>query len=283
MRRLRRGGVLVFVLWVIIFLSMTALSLGQRSRVGLSFIEAHIREVKAKGLAWAGIINAVDQMRSGSLNGTQIISFEDGAAVVNSQDEAGKINLNALGVKDIPVLMGLALFFQMNEDQSRILADQVLVHIGKGNGFYSIEEFSAIADVPSGRLAEVLTVHPRTSVGLRVNLETAPVPVLRALVRGVISDQMMSVQEADHLVEKVTAFRSGEDGRDGTIDDKIIDFSQMDLDADEMTLAEKLSRYRIRESDYLRIRSRGSYRTSHVTLEAVVYRPALAIVDWRSY
>ncbi len=275
----------MFVLWVVIFMSMTALSLGQRSRVGLRFIEAHIREIRAKGLAWAGIINAIDGMRFGTLNETQVllINLGNGKAAVRFQDEAGKLNLNALTVKDVPVLINLALLSQMDEDQSRILADKMLARLEKGNPFYSIEEFSTFADVSLGRFAEVVTVHPRRAVGFQVHFETASLPVLKALARGVISDQTISIHEADHLCDKMVVFRAGEDGQDGTMDDKAIDFSQMDLDANEMTLTEKLSRYRTRESDYLRIRSQGLYKTSRATLEAVVYRPTLTIVDWRKY
>jgi type II secretory pathway component PulK len=284
MKHSKQGGALIFTLWVIVFLSLTALSLGQRTRVGLSFTQAHVGEVKAKALAWAGMINAIDLIREGTLNDPQKSRgrLAEGSFEIVYQDQEEKINLNALGPNEASVLLQLALLSGVTEDQAGVLSEKAMKHLQEGGRFQSIEDLALVSGVTvQENLRNVLTVFPRSAAGLKINVNTASAPVLKALARGIRTESELSVQDSDRLIDKMLSFRAGEDEKDHTADDKIVDFSAMILDTREEMMARKLSRYQSMQSEYVSILSRGTYGKSIVVFEAVLYRPALAIVAWR--
>jgi len=64
----RSGVILISVVWVLVILSFLSLSLGLRTRVNTSLWSHAIGRIKAKYLAWAGIIYAIEQIRQDSVN-----------------------------------------------------------------------------------------------------------------------------------------------------------------------------------------------------------------------
>ncbi len=307
-----RGGVLIFVLWVIMFLTIMALSLGQRVRVGLAFVDGHSGEVKAKALAWAGVAGAVERVRDsgpgqrdtlyacglrvpegqtpqtlfrhvGLGEGTFDVAYtQDGKISDGIQDEERKINLNALNAQEEKVLYSLVQLSGLNADQADVFSDGIFHRLTSGR-LESLEEILLIPGVSKDmyeKVKDVLSVYPKAAFVLKVNLNTASRRVIGALARAQLEEHL-SVEDADHLTDKMLAFRAGDDGQEGTPDDKPIEFSKIDFNVTEKILAEKIARYRSESSNYLRIRSRGIYKKSTQTLNVVIYRPHLSIVAWR--
>jgi type II secretory pathway component PulK len=307
-----RGGVLIFVLWTVMFLAVIALSLGQRTRAGLALINGHTRHIKAKALAWAGVMGTVERIRE---NGTgqhdtlyecgvdiadgqspremfrqtqlgdgsfDIAYAQDGMTFDGIEDEERRINLNALTAQDGKILFNLAELSGLSREQAEAFSGAV---IGRAGGkFETLEELLLVPGISREMYAKVkssLTVFPKSDFALKVNFNTAPRAVIGALARARMEEHL-SMSDADRLTEKILVFRAGSDGQQGTADDKPVELSEMDLNVPERILAEAISPYQNRiASDYLRIRSRGIYQKAVCIFDVVVYRPHLSIVAWR--
>jgi type II secretory pathway component PulK len=304
-RKFRQGSALIFVLWTVVFLAAATLSLGRQTRMGLTFIDRHLQEVQAKAVAWAGVINAIDRMRNetpdrksgttlyecavhfsdGENPGTSLdaeladdrfeVSYaQDNHTFTGLQDEERKINVNAINGTNIKVLEQLARLCGLNEDEAALLVRSVSGQIKAGHKFVAVEEIAAKPELTS-----YLTVYPKSPLETAVDLNTAPRLVLQALARS-LTDQTIGLEDADGLVGKMLAFRAGDDGREGTADDRALDFSAMGLNSVEKILAERLPAYRARQPDYVRIRSKGTQKKTAVVLEAVIYVPDLSVISW---
>ena len=59
-----RGVVLMIVLLTLAILSITAAGLARKTSVEVALTKHHVNKLKAKYLAWAGFILAVDRIRS---------------------------------------------------------------------------------------------------------------------------------------------------------------------------------------------------------------------------
>ena len=153
------GSVLILVLWVVIFLSVTAVVLNQQTQLSLAFVEQHIRNSKAKALAWAGIISALDRLREDAASprtkeadtlaecgidaqdtntskifrnvvlgdGVFNIFYKQGDGSYDGiQDEERKIDLNALTVHNENILASLIELMGFDEQRARIVAASVV-------------------------------------------------------------------------------------------------------------------------------------------------------------
>jgi type II secretory pathway component PulK len=155
----------------------------------------------------------------------------------------------------------------------------------KNRPFDALEELRllGVSEDDFQKISPYLTVHPANG-SLRINFDTATGEILKALAHTVVGfDQGSGADDADSLVAKMLEFRRGDDGQDKTADDRLVEFNDMPLNAQEKVLAMMLNQYRTKQSDYLRIVSQGfavRYNVK-VTLEAVVRRKDLAIVEWK--
>ena len=110
-----------------------------------------------------------------------------------------------------------------------------------------------------------------------------PAAVLRAVARSFAGHQTStSLNDADALVEKILAYRQGDDAEAGTQDDRIFEMQPAGLTPLEMVLDLLMENYRIRKSDYLRVRVTGRDEASSIAtnITAVVKRSDLSIVEW---
>ena len=62
-RKKNSGMILIIILWVMVILSVLAVSLGRNTSVELSLTKHAIGKLKAKYLAWAGLVYAMEQIR----------------------------------------------------------------------------------------------------------------------------------------------------------------------------------------------------------------------------
>lgn len=140
------GNVLVLVLWVVIFLSACAVTLGEQAQLGMALIQHNIRRDKAYASAWAGIISVLDKLRDDPLTlkkadpvGSMsfyhdeiaggrfdVLYRQDGKIYDGIQGEENKIDLNALTVQTVPVLVQLLQLLGFDEERSRIAAASIV-------------------------------------------------------------------------------------------------------------------------------------------------------------
>ena len=169
MRRFYRresGSILVFVLWIVIFLSVTAVTLGEQAQLGAALVVGRVQRVKAHASAWAGIISALDELR-GDPSALEKMSFEERKAFHHGelkdgrfdifykqegqtrdgiQEEEAKINLNALTAQTSQVLFQLIQLLGFDEEHSRVVAASVVDwrdddHDPPGSGYGAEDDF----------------------------------------------------------------------------------------------------------------------------------------------
>lgn len=157
------GIILIVVLWTLVILSMLAIGLGRSTNIELAMAKNAIGKVKAKYLAWAGIIYAIDliQMdsdgeesgRSDTLtycgvpknddvqveeyfenkelkHGLFVISFitddEPRRRIYGIQDEERKIHLNALTLDNAGVLIALMEGLDIDSEAAKTVAFSIV-------------------------------------------------------------------------------------------------------------------------------------------------------------
>jgi type II secretory pathway component PulK len=155
----------------------------------------------------------------------------------------------------------------------------------KNRVFDSLEELRLLGmtDAVFKKVSPYLTVHP-VQGNLRINFDTASPFILKAFARSVSGlSQGNDREDADSLVEKMLEYRKGDDGQEMTADDKIIELNDLPLNAEEKILVLMMNQYRTKQSEYLRVISQGVSVRNNIktTLEAVIRRKDLAIVEWK--
>jgi len=206
-----RGGVLIFVLWVVMFLTVMALSLGQRSRVGLAFVNGHVQSARAKAAAWAGVVDVLEKIHGsrdqadtlyecgvdipddkniktefhGDLEEATFDLFytQDGRVWNGVQDEERKINLNALDEHNERILFYLAQLSGVHEDAANRLTRAVLTKLDRGRAFETVDELLLLPGISKEvylRIKDDVTIYPRMPASLAVNLNTASLNVVKA-------------------------------------------------------------------------------------------------------
>jgi hypothetical protein len=78
-------------------------------------------------------------------------------------------------------------------------------------------------------------------------------------------------------------YRKGNDGQEGTPDDRRIGLNELGLNAGERSVFLMMNQFVTPVSRYFRVRVRGLEKTASVasTIEAVIDRDELAIASWR--
>jgi type II secretory pathway component PulK len=159
----RDSGLILFVvLWSLVILSVLALSLGRSTGLDLALTRNATARVRAKALAWAGIMRAIDAIRQDSQNdesrmkdtlfqcgipwshsekarevfgptilgeGEYEVSYlglddqgVDGFLRVGFQDEERRLNVNTLDAQNIFVLIHLIQLLGFDEDAAMEIA-----------------------------------------------------------------------------------------------------------------------------------------------------------------
>jgi general secretion pathway protein K len=229
------------------------------------------------------------------------------------QDEESKINLNALNTNNYQVLKYLIDdAAAADEETSKTVASAVVDWIDADNNvfnsplgaekdayetadaaypcknkpFDSIEELMLVKGMTPDifkKIKNYITVFPRQG-NLLVNFETAPATVLKALARNATGPQTNTgLADADSLVERMLAYRQGDDGQWATEDDRVINGNEMGLNGTESAVFQAISYSRTQVSQYLRASIKATDDVSGVStiIEAVIQRSDLSLLYWR--
>jgi type II secretory pathway component PulK len=213
------------------------------------------------------------------------------------QDEERKINLNAITIRNDSVLIHLIMLLGYGEEQARTIAVSVIDWHdadeapdrprSKNRPFENIEELLLVEGVSPeiySRMKEFVTVFPVKALELKINPATASETVIRAVARSVAGSYgTAGLSDADNLARKMIDYRKGNDGQEGTPDDRRIGLNELGLNAGERSVFLMMNQFVTPVSRYFRVRVRGLEKTASVasTIEAVIDRDELAIASWR--
>lgn len=228
------------------------------------------------------------------------------------QDEERKININALTRENYGILKQLILLLGYEEDAAETVAasvvdwtdiDSVVTNSPfgaetldyerlepsyrcKNAPFDSVEELLLVNGVTEeifSALKDYVTVFPKESKPLYINVNTASPVVLQALTRamtGAVTNT--EIQDADSLVAKIINYRAGPDGEEATGDDRLVDLNELGLNAKERAVFLSSKSRMTDVSKYFRIKVRAVDSASSLAseIEAVIRREDSAILYW---
>ncbi|MFK8068603.1 MAG: general secretion pathway protein GspK [Gammaproteobacteria bacterium] len=206
----QKGIALVIVLWMLALLSIIALAYSGMTRSENQLTSNVARSAKARAIAEAGLWTAVHDLlrapndRRFSPDGTVVVLPIENKykALVSSQDESGKVDLNKASLE---LLLGMIKSTELDHEQSLHLVEAILdwrdkdnlqrvngaetavyeeldLPYGAKNGtFNSVEELMLVKGMTEEIFDQIksgLTVH---SMQARVRLSASPEGVLRGL------------------------------------------------------------------------------------------------------
>ena len=219
------------------------------------------------------------------------------------QDETAKINLNALNQVNFSVLKHLITFLGFEDGVANTVAAAVVDWVDadsdvtaaphgaedddymslskpyhcKNLPFDSLEELFLVKGMTSeifATLKDYVTVYPKETDTLSINVNTAPEVVIRALGYSLPD----STADADRITRNIIAYRSGEDQEIFTADDRpveLIDPGKMGFTDSETGFLHNLRNRGLGlSSNYFRVNIRGVTEASLIKsdIEAVVSR-----------
>ncbi|MFH1360894.1 MAG: hypothetical protein ABIJ41_07705 [Candidatus Omnitrophota bacterium] len=229
------------------------------------------------------------------------------------RDEDSKININATTQQNHKVLRELIKLLGVDQDAALTITYSIIdwkdqdtqpkeSYYGAEDEYYlglqepykaknapleSLEELLLIKGMTPGlyaQLEDFLTIYPKATTGLKVNVHTASQTVLRALFRSVVGPATNTIEDdADSLAAKIVMFRRGIDGVEGTPDDRQVDSNEMNLNAKERTIFLATRGYMTDTSRYIKVQVRGIDQDSGIGTDmvAIVDRDDLTIVGWK--
>jgi len=323
-----KGLVLITVLWVLVILSLIVWGLGRRSSQEVSVLETYRGKLRSYAAARAGLNTMIDLLhRSPSAKDTLYVTAvsidqtrkpEDIFAHIDVgphayasvqwvarnlstpdnkphleyglSDEAGRINLNAIGIANYQVLSAL---FEL-KGLARLQADELALAIVNYTGAAVQESNSKPKNKPYENVLELfevngmtreifdkikddVTVYGDTQNGLWINTDTANNDVIRAVANAAVRvDQSVN---AENIISRALGLRDGGDMQSFTPDDGTL---SLDASSDPHWPA-ALQEGR---SNYYRARVVGVDTDSgtRTVLEAVIHSPQGAwgeILSWK--
>jgi len=238
---------------------------------------------------------------------------EQDADAYGFSDEESKININGLNARNKNILEELIT----NKGFDKSIAEEIVAAVldwkdadqdpfneefGAENSYYeSLTPSYKCKNDAFQSLGELLLVRGMTkeiyqkikesltvfSLGntLKVNVNTASPEVLRAIARSVVAgNTSFNENDIEPLVEKLIAYRSGEDQIEDTLDDIPINNNEIPFNAAERGIYLNMLAYLTNKSNYIHVTSVGSTKDKKVTatLKAVVNRRDLSIVSFRT-
>ena len=229
------------------------------------------------------------------------------------EDEERKLNMNAMTPETSPILRRLISKLGFDDTTARTIAASVVDWIdpdsevtdqsfGAEDSYYgqlanpyycknfpfdSPEELLLVRGVTPEvfkQLQDLVTVFPQKTSRFLVNINTASETVLGALAENFSGPPTNTdLADAQSLTRKIIEWRSGEDGRPMTGDDRLVTMSDLKLNAREEAIFRALEKYLTPISRYIRLQVQGWDESSDATsrIEAVVNRDDLSIVSWK--
>ncbi|OGW96578.1 MAG: hypothetical protein A2Y04_00290 [Omnitrophica WOR_2 bacterium GWC2_45_7] len=222
-------------------------------------------------------VNAITSQNRGVLSALiELLGFEESAAqtiaysVVDWKDEDSALSHDSYGAEH-DYYNGLTPSYQC-----------------KNHPFDSKEELLLVRGITKEifrKIKHYVTIFPKEGNTLRINFDTSPEVVLKALARSASgSFTNTETGDADSLVDKILEYRRGDDALEFTGDDRPVELNLIPLNAKERVIFLNMNPYRTRVSNYLRVCVQGveENSSSEFNLEAVIRRQDLAIVDWHT-
>lgn len=207
-----KAGILIFVMWVLIILSLLSLAVSYNSTADIKLARYESENIRSLYLAKAGITRMIielvrDKNNYDSLNEDwnkeKEFKLGGGKVTYRAYDEEAMFNLNSSNLnKEYLIRLGL------DDNASQRLLDYKL---GKKEKRFEVMEELFLIDGMTQRIysniKDYVTIYRGTDA--RLNINTAGENVLRIVIDG------------DLAVSKIIDFRKGNDGREGTGDDGI--------------------------------------------------------------
>jgi len=229
------------------------------------------------------------------------------------EDEERKINLNALDHQSRKVLEELIVLLGFNPEAAQMIGASIVDWVD-ADSFLSDPTFGAEKDYYEGlskpypcknamldsleelllvrgmteeiflKIKDYVTVFPKVTNELVININTASEVVLKAFYRAFAgAGTQTTLDDAESLVRKMMIFRSGEDGVPATLDDRLINFQGLALNAKEAALYNSFVENTRSVSHYFHMNVRGTCLASKVKSEirAIIKRDDYSIVAWQ--
>ncbi|VAX36082.1 hypothetical protein MNBD_UNCLBAC01-980 [hydrothermal vent metagenome] len=228
-------------------------------------------------------------------------------------DEERKININAISKKNSSVIKHLIILLGFEESLADTIAASLVdwhdqdsqetnAPLGAEDDYYQrlaepyhcknaafdhISELLLIRGVTQEiyeKMKNYITVFPKDTQTLLVNINTASKVVIQALARNFSGGRTNTeLEDADNLAEKIIMHRMGDDLQVMSEDDRLVILNDMALNARERVIFLAMQKNIVNFSNYLRIRSTAVDERSGVQsrIEAVVFREDFSIMEWK--
>ena len=244
-----RGSVLILVVWAVLLLSILAVGLAARGVFALGMYDRLGEDLQTYWTAIGGVQAAFvamtedatprydgsseEWMRMGGWLRTTNpeILVEVGKGL---QDEDGKVNLNTAPVD---VLRNLALAAGLKENEALEVADSIAdwrdaddderEHGAEGMTYRGLPDGYDCKNGPFESMEELLFVKGVTpDLWLRLAPQVTVYGSGRLNVNTASTETLLALGLSSKAVNSITAYRLGEDGQEGTLDDRV--FSSVD-------------------------------------------------------
>lgn len=225
----KKSQVVVVTLWILVVLTVLAVSIAHRVSLGLRLCRYQRDSVRALYLAKAGLSLAIRQLVN---DNSPVSLLEDISGVTRSleiTDEERKININTA---DSCVLDALFKECGLNNAEAHALAHDILIYRGvepmdesannsgyffKGANFTSIEEFfllKGVKEIESQKQENLKALITVFGDG-KININTAGPRVINILINAAIAKLALSGTtintQPDVILAKFTEFRANKD------------------------------------------------------------------------
>jgi type II secretory pathway component PulK len=246
------GSILIFVFWVLIILSLLSIAVSYKYSGDIKLAKYESENIRALYLAKAGVAKEIAELNKDRNNYDSLnedwgkekeFKFGGGEVVYRAFDEEARLNLNSPYLKK-----GHLVLLGLND----VLSQAVLDYKAE-KGFEFMEELFLVNGMTRGiflKIRDCATIYRGNDP--RVNINTADENILNIVLNG---DSL--------LVNKIIAYREGNDGKISTEDDGIFRednfasvFENFGITPDSITNYQALFSVR---SDFFRIKASASF------------------------
>lgn len=318
------SGIILFaVLWIMVILSLLAIGLGRQTHIELTLAKYFNAKIQSKYMAYSGLTYAIDLVKKDNMNKdlgkrdvfnpavySKTIQLGSGYfKVIELQDEASKININAITPTNYQILTNLLMQVGVDEQTSLTIASSVVdwtdtdnttfnppygaeedyyQRVGyscKNQAFDSIQEITLVQGMNKNifqKIKDFITIDP-VQGPLLINLDTASQEVLRAFAKSFTGPQTnTSLEDADSLVNNIMEYRKSKDSPNESAQDRAIEANKMNLNSKESAIFLMMQAQRQRIPEYIHIHVQGIEPTTKAStdLTATLQRSDYSFLRW---
>lgn len=263
--------------WALIILSVLAFGISRRVNARLSLVRYQAARVRGRYAVFAGLFFVMDRLRRDMEHPR--FSGTDPLFEYDAVDETARVNLNTAADKGLVFLKGLLMALGVDEWTAEEIS---LSFMDKKDEFLCPEDLLSLEGVTPEifeRLRPYVTAYPSRG-RFQVNLNTATEPVLSALAGSVTGGMTHANRiDAEGFVRKLTAYRAGGDGQEGTEDDVPVVLKEIAFSSPERAIAAALAPMHSARPLYVRAHVEAKDASGiRTVLDAVIGTRALEIV-----